>query len=133
MMVDSSPFTHNSVQFEKELINLANQIEGVSRSSKPLSESEIRELTNKIEAFNSTLNEGFWKDKKLSPEKSHSTIEKALLAIALFQGKRNIDQAIVSLTASLRSALLAFDKNLRDLKKIRIGRKISKSGESKHS
>jgi hypothetical protein len=61
------------------------------------------------------------------------TIERALAALALFQGmshshlgRTGAEQAIVSLFASLSKELKDFDKNLRTLRKHKIGKRVGK-------
>ena len=142
MMVERSPYTDNPNQLITDLNQLTQKIEEVSGPSAKLSEKELTELIGTLDDFNATFDESFWNEKKLVPEKADATIEKALKAVFLFQsthpekqgsGYRNVDQAIASLSSSLTSAIAAFDKNLKDLKKYKIGQKVEKTGESKHS
>ena len=76
------------------------------------------------------------------PEEMKTSIEKALLAIQLFQSnqpgkdksaQKNVDQAIISLFSSLSIEINALDKHLRNLGDYKIGRKVEKTSEGKRS
>jgi len=72
MVEERSPYVDNIGQLDNDLNKLAAKLEKISVSSTGLSEEEVKELTSKIETFNETLSQGFWEDKRLSPEKNSS-------------------------------------------------------------
>jgi hypothetical protein len=130
MMVERSPYIENVGQLIRDLDQATMKLEEINRKPQAVSKQELNDLIKTLQNFNTILDPAFWEDKKLA------------FAIQLFQryhperdrtSQRNVDQAITSLFSALNSALNAFDKNLRDLKKYKIGRKVEKSGESKHS
>jgi len=92
----------------------------------------------------SSLNPVIWEGKKTVFEGLFKGIDEkinnALNAIQVFhhqhpesdpKTQRNIEQAINSLAFTLRSVLNSFDKNLRDLKKHKIGQRVEKPSKSK--
>lgn len=103
--------------------------------NKMISPKEVKDLMKALDHVNSSLGTGGLKEKKVVPEEMNRSIEKALQAVALFHtaGTKNTQQAITSLFSSLTSSLKDFDKNLRNLKKHRIGRRVEKVTEGKKS
>jgi hypothetical protein len=142
MMVARSPYVENPKQLIKDLDQAVTKLEEIGKKRQEISNQEMKDLISVLHKFNETLDTGFWEDKRLAPEGMKTSIENALLAITLFnlnqpikeKGKqKNVDQAIASLFATLAYELNDFDKNLKNLKEIKIGRKVEKTGESKHS
>lgn len=142
MMVQRSPYTENLGLLMKDLDRATIKLEAINSMPQQASKQEVNDLIKVLHDLNSTLDPSFWEDKKLAPEGMNEKIEKALHEIQHFQrrhpehdrgGKRNVDQAITSLSSALKEALNVFDKNLRDLKKFKIGRRVEKIGESKQS
>jgi hypothetical protein len=142
MMVADSPYVANQSQLLKDLTQLNNKLEKINDRTQEISTEELNDLFQNIDYFNGILNEEFWSDKKLLPEKANATIEKALKAIFLFQnirpennltGQRNVDAAIASFSSAWHAAVSKLDKNLRDLKKYKIGRRVEKVSKSKES
>jgi adenylosuccinate lyase len=134
MMVDQSRYVDNVRSLIKDLDQAATKLTEISAKQK-ISNQEIKDLMSTLKNVNVNLDPSFWEDKKLAPEEMKVTIEKALNASALFQkvAQKNVEQAIASLFASLTSTLNDFDKNLRNLKELKIGQKVEKSGESKRA
>lgn len=142
MMVERSPYVENMGLLIRDLDQATIKLEEINRKPQAVSKKELDDLIKVLQEFNTTLDPAFWEEKKLVFEGMNEKIEKALNAIQLFQryhperdrsNQRNVDQAITSLFASLSTVLNTFDKNLRGLKKYKIGHKVEKSGESKHS
>lgn len=142
MMVKSSPYSENVGLLMKDLDRATTHLEAINRKAQGASKQELDALMGVLHDVNSTLDPRFWEDKKLAPEGMHDKIEKALNEVQALKrshpekdraGQRNVDQAITSLSLALKEALDDFDKNLRDLKKYKIGQKVEKSGESKRS
>ncbi len=141
MMVERSPYTQNVGRLLKDLNQATLKLEEIS--TKPeATKQEINDLIKTLQHFNQILEPSSWEEKKLAPEEMSSSIEKALAAVQLFQsiqskadrtGQRSVDQAIASLSSVLTLALNTFDKNLRNLKDYKIGRKVEKISESKHA
>lgn len=102
------------------------------------SNQELTDLNHLFENLNDAFAAGpsFLGEKKIESEALSPTIEKALQAIFQYQrlvGRRNVEQAIISLSSALKETLNTLDKNLKNLRKIRIGKKLEKSGQSKAS
>ncbi len=142
MMVQRSPYTENLGLLMKDLESATTKLEAINSMPQIVSKQELNDLIVVLHHLNDTLDTSFWEDKKLVPEGMNEKIEKAFHEIQHFQrrhpdsnlsGKRNVDQAITSLSSALKEAVNTFDKNLRDLKKFKIGRRVEKSGESKQS
>lgn len=133
-MVDQSRYVGNVGSLKTDLDQAAAKLTEIGGKN-TISKKEINELSTILNHVNSNLDPTFWADKKLAPEDMNVTIEKALKALALFQTAttKNVDQAIISLVSSLKSTLNAFDQNLRNLKDHKIGRRVEKTGESKHA
>lgn len=142
MMVERSPYTNNMSQLMKDLDQATSKMNHINSSkSASISSHDLTELMGVLNDLNS-VEPSFWGQKTFTSEGMNEKIEKALLQIQLFQrrlpandrsGQRNVDQAIVSISSALKSALNRLDKNLRDIKKLRIGRKVEKSKESKET
>jgi uncharacterized protein YeeX (DUF496 family) len=142
MMVARSPYVENPKQLIKDLDQAVIKLAEISKKKQAISNQEMTDLISVLHKFNVTLDTGFWEDKRLAPEEMKSSIENALLAITLFNlnqpikekgTQKNVDQAIISLFATLAKEVNDFDKNLKNLKEIKIGRKVEKTSESKHS
>lgn len=141
MMVDRSPYTQNIGQWMKDLDQATVKLKEFNSSPQTVSRQEINDLMNTLQDLDSTVDPSFWANKNLSSEGMHEKIEKALREIQIFQmrhpektlaGQRNVIQAITSLSSALKSALNKLDKN-RNLRDIKLGRRVKKSEESKHS
>ncbi len=134
MMVQESRGVDQFSLLLKNLDQAATKLTEIS-GKKEVSQNEIRELMTAIDHVNSALGSSGLKDKKVVPEEMNAKIEKALNAVAPFltAGHKNAQQAITSLFSSLTSTLKDFDKNLRDLKKHRIGRRVEKASETRGS
>lgn len=142
MMVERPPYTENVTLLLKDLDQAATKLEEMSQKSQA-TQQDLNDLIKTLQHFNQTLDPNFWEEKRLTSEGISASIERALAAIRLFQstqpgkedrsGQRNVDQAIVSLSAALTRALNIFDNNLRNLKDYKIGRKVEKTRESKHT
>lgn len=141
LMVERSHFIKNSAQLSHYINQATLKLAEVAEAKKSVSQQELKDLIKVFHDFNTQYDPSFFSDKKLVPEELSSPIENALKAILLFQNatqkekaiQKNIDQAIVILVSQLNREIKTFDKNLRDLKKIRIGRHIEKTNKSKHS
>lgn len=140
MMVERSPYVENAGQLIQDLEKATTHLEKISQKPQDISKQELDDLIHALSHFNENLDPSFWGEKKLALEGISEKIEKALIASQLFQrispekdrsGQRNVDQQIVSLSSALTAALNTFDKNLRDLKKHKIGVKVEKASESK--
>lgn len=141
-MVTRSDHTENIDHFLKNLDRATDCL--IAINQKP--EATNQELTD-IKHLFENINESFeahsfvFGEKKFESEAMKPTIEKALQAIFQYQrnqslsppGRRNVEQAIISLSSSLKETLNTLDKNLRNLRKIRIGKKLEKSDQSKAS
>jgi flagellar biosynthesis GTPase FlhF len=142
MMVERSPYIEKMGLLVKDLNQATQQLEEISRKPQA-TKQELTDLIKVLQHLNKTLDPRFWEEKKLAAEGMSASIERALAAVRLFQstqpalgnrsGQRNVDQAIASLSSALTAALNTFDKNLRNLKDYKIGRKVEKTGESKHT
>lgn len=136
------PYVENVGQLMKDLDQATMKLEEINRKPQAVSKQELNDLIKTLQHFNTTLDPDFWEEKKLAFEGMNEKIERALNAIQLFQRyhpeidsstQRNVNQAITSLFSALNSLLNDVNKNLMGLKKLKIGRKVEKSGESKHS
>lgn len=134
MMVEQSRYVQNVTSLQNDLVKATTQLKEVS-GNKMISSQEIKALTTTLQNVNTNLDPTFWSDKNPAPTKMQGTIENALAALALFPKAppKNAEQAIVSLFSSLTSTLRDFGKNLRDLKKYKIGQKVEKVDEAKPS
>ena len=140
MMVQESRGVDQFSLLLKNLDQAATKLTEIS-GKKEVSQNEIKELMSAIDHVNSALGSSGLKDKKVVPEEMNAKIEKALNAVAPFltAGLKNPQQAITSAQQAIISfssstqALKDFDKNLRDLKKHRIGRRVEKTTETKES
>lgn len=142
-MVEGLSHIENEGQLLSYLDQVATKLATIDKQLQSVSKQEMNDLINVLQHINETLVSTFWKDKKLSLEEGmNQKIEQTLIAIQVFQQnhpekdsshQRNINQTIISLFSALNAALNMFDKNLRDLKKYKIGQKIEKTDESKHS
>lgn len=145
VMVERSPYIQNVGQFLEELDQATEKLTEISQSKKEISQKELKELIAVLKDCNATFGTGFWDDKKLTTdteEEIKASIKQALEAIQLFNtnrpdknkaAQRNVEQAIVALFATLTSEVRDFDKNLKNLKDYKIGRKVEKSQQSKQS
>jgi hypothetical protein len=143
MMVERSHPFKSIGQFLNNLNNAVDKLTLFNEKMPPASNQEWNEVIKVFHELNSNLDDtSFLDTKKLVPEEMDKEIEKALKAVQLFQlnqpernkaAQRNVRQAIISLSSALSKEINSFDKKLQNLKKYRIGRKIEKSGESKHT
>ena len=139
MMVEQSPYT-SVKQWVSDLDRATQKLENINNHLLAMSEQELTELIDVFQQVNTSFDSSLLKDRTfVTPEGMNQKLEKILNAIQLFQrnhptqdrsNQRNVDQAIASLVFSLRSAMTKFDKNLRDLKKYKIGQKVEKAEES---
>lgn len=140
MMVERSPYTSmGDLQFMVKLDVATKKLDNINQKHQAISQQELNDL---IEVFKPISDPNFLADKKFASEGMSDKIEKALIAIALFQrnhpatdraAQRNVEQAITSLFSSLNSTLSKADENLKNLKKHRIGQRVKESSESKES
>lgn len=136
-MVEQSRYVENVGSLMKDLAGAAAKLSEAGGKN-AISPQEMKDLMKAINHVNANLDPTFWADKTLAPAAMNATIDKALMALALFQkvppSAKNVEPAIVSLFASFNSTLKDFDKNLRNLRKYKIGQKVQpveKTGESK--
>lgn len=133
MMVERSPQIDVG-QLMKDLDRATHTLETMSHTPQTVSKQDLNNLIKVLQNVNANLGSSNLEAKKLVPEAMNIKIEKALTAILLFQRShpegsgvhRNVDQAIVSLSSSLNAVLRTFDKNLRDLRKYKIGQRVEK-------
>lgn len=142
MMVERAPYTDNMRQLIKNLDHATEKLGRINSKTHTPSKQELTDLLSVLDDINS--NEPIsWDTKTFSFEGMSQKLEKALLQIQLFQrkhpqedrsGQRNVDQAIVSLSSSLKATRSKLDKELKDLRKLfRIGQRVEKPKESKES
>lgn len=143
MMVERPPSTENVSLLIKNLDQAKIVLEEINNKPQ-INSKQIDDLIRVLQNLKKNWHPSFWDDKKLATEGMDDKIETALAAIQLFQGRRhsekeagqrNVNQAITSLVSALNAALNTLDKerNLRDLKKYKIGQRVEKTGETKHS
>lgn len=142
-MVESPSYIGEIKRFRDDLTSATQELEALHRHlPQALSKEELDELNHILKHLNETLKPSSMEKKSVAFEAMSEKIGKVLLAIQLFHNqnpqiseanRRNVEQAIVSLASSLSSALGKPDKNLRDLKKHRIGRRIEKVQEAKRT
>lgn len=141
MMVERSPYVENVGQLLRDLDQAASKLMQAGQAQQGPTHQEMKSLISVLQNVNTTLDPSFWTDKKLAPEGMNATIEKALKALELFQtnpqanrgAQKTVDQAVASLFSTLSKEIKDFDKNLRNLKKYKFGRRVEKSSESKDS
>lgn len=136
MMVEQSHYVDNLGQLLNDLDQAAAKLNEITEKKQAVSKQDLNDLIHALKNFNTTLDPSFWENKKLAPEEGmNTTVEKAIKALDLFKrtASKNVEQAIVSLFATLASELNVFDKNLIGLKELKLGRKVEKSGESKRA
>lgn len=134
-MVEQSRYVENVGSLETDLVGATAKLSEVGGKN-AISPQEMKDLMKTINQVNANLDPTFWADKTLAPAAMNTTIDKALMALALFQKvppppPKDVERAIVSL---FDSTLKTFEKKLRDLKKYKIGQKVQpveKTGESK--
>lgn len=126
MMVEKAP----SIDLDL-LLKATTKLNEIAGKKQAVSRQDLNELHNVLRQFNTQLDPRIWESKKIAPEEMSGTVEKALNALDLFKRNKNVEQAIASLYASMISDLNAFDKNLRDLKDLKLGKKVEKSSESR--
>lgn len=141
-MVEQSPRV-NLGPLLKDIDHTETKLKEIAQKRPDISKQELSELMKILKTHvkvESGSDSKFWEDKKLAPEGKPGekiNIEKALQALGLFKREiqRNVEQAIVSLFASLNADSQASDaeSNLRDLKDLKIGRRVEKTGESSKS
>lgn len=145
MMAEQSSSTKSG---EKQLFNkldkAAIKLEEINKKPQAVSQ-DFNELIAVLQQFNASFDQqSFWEDKKLTSEGMDQKIGEALSAIQLFKnnyypkeahkaGQRDVEQAIISLFSALNLALSIFDNNLKGLSKYKIGQRVEKTTESKHS
>jgi uncharacterized protein HemX len=141
-MVERSPDVENIEQFMTNLNQAAEKLNEIRQKKQEFSGQELNELITVLNRFNTAFDPNFWEEKKLVPEEMSADIEKALAVLQLFQSnqpeknkaaQKNVDQAITSLFSTLSKEISAFDKNLRNLKKYKIGLKVEETYQSKQS
>lgn len=124
----------------KSLDQAAAQMHHISQPTHAASSGELKKLISVLEDCNASLNPNILHDKNLAPAQMKASIEKALAAVALFNlnrpehsaaAERTVGQAIAGLFSALRSEVGKLDKNLRDIRKYRIGQRVEKSQRSK--
>lgn len=140
MMVERPTFPKNIGQLMEDMDQAADQLTKMTEGeAKSYSRQAVNKLISTLNHFNTHIGGDFWSEKKLVAEEMDATIERALNALLMFQGRpekaaqKNVDQAIVSLFSDLNSQLSKFKQNLRNLKKHRIGHKVVKTSASKQS
>lgn len=135
-MVEQSRYVENVGSLMKDLAGAAAKLSEAGGKN-AISPQEMKDLMKAINHVNANLDPTFWADKTLAPAAMNATIDKALMALALFQKvppppkNADVERAIISL---FDSTLKTFEKKLRDLKKYKIGQKVQpveKTGESK--
>jgi len=146
MMVEYSPNTKNIDQLIRDLDQATMQLEEINSKPQLVSNREFNDLIKVWQNFNANLNPTIWGEKKFlfaeMLEGMNEKLMKALNAIQVFQrlhpgrdNQRSVEQAINSLVFTLKE-LNKFDKKLkelRDLKKYKIGDRTEKSNESKET
>ncbi len=129
----------NISQFLEEVDQVAEQIKQVSQTKQGVSPHQLNDLIHVLETCNQLLKTDFLEGKKFSPETMNASIEKALAAIQLFQlkqreaGRKEIEKTIVALFSTLSREINDFDKNLKNLKDYKIGRRVEKTNATKQS
>lgn len=127
MMVEQSRYVENVHALKQDLEIATKKLTQVSGKGQ-LSPEEVKEVAAAIQTVNSNLDPAFWNGKKFVSGMDEA-IKSALGALALFhiaRNSRNAEQAIISLFDSLRKELKDLDKNLRNLKKYKIGQRVDK-------
>lgn len=135
MMVEQPRNVDPLGTFNKSLDEATAKLHEYS-GKKTATTQEVNELLSALDQANSSMQSANLREKKVVPEEINRRIENALLAVALFQttGAKTMQQAIASITSSaLSNSLKDFGKNLRNLKKHRIGRRVEKIEETKKS
>lgn len=141
MMVAHPPYSAKMGHLLKELDHASQQLTEITKQKKVASSQELSSLIKVFYELNENFDPRFWGDKKLVPEEMSESIGEALKAIQLFQSQpskdkaipQNVNQAIVSLFATLTAEINKFDKHLKNLREFRIGLKVEKTGKSKQS
>lgn len=127
-------------QLMSSLDQASQEIHNLSKPTHTASSGELKKLIGVLEDCNASLNPNILQDKNLAPAQMKASIEKALLAVAIFNSnrpennaaaQRSVNQATAGLFSALRSEVEKLDKNLRDIRKHRIGRRVEKVNESK--
>lgn len=136
MMVEQPRSIDPLGTFNKSLDDATAKLNEFS-GKKIASPHEVKELLTALDHANSSMEAAAdLKGKKVVPEEMNRRLENALQAVALFQamGAKTMQQAIASITSSLLfNSLKDFGKNLRNLKKHRIGRRVEKTAETKET
>lgn len=131
MMVEQSRYVENVGSLHRDLQQATKELRAMS-GNQMISKQDIQGLMSTLQHVNANLDPSFWADKKPAPTEMKVAIENALAAVALFPkvAPKNAEQAITSLFSSLNSTMKDFDKNLKNLKKYKIGRKVEKTSET---
>lgn len=145
-MVERSLYIDNVGLLKADLQQATTKIEALQKkepqSISPQDEQEMKELIQVLHKLNENIAPGALEEKKFVLEEMDESIRNALEAIDLFNvnqpaanktAQKNIRETIVSLFASLSSEIKTFNKNLKDLKKHRIGQKVVETQKSKQS
>lgn len=126
----------------RDLDQATKRLEEINKKPQIASKQELTDLIHVLKQLNANLEPHVWRHKKFAQEGMNQKIEKALVAIQVFQlyhpekdlsGQRSVNQAITSLFSSLNVVLKKVNNNLKDLKKHRIGLRVEKTGESKQT
>jgi hypothetical protein len=142
MMVARSPYVENVGLLMKDLDQATTKLTAISKKEKVASPNELNDIIKVLNKVNENLDTSFWEAKKLAPEGMTASIEKALQAVQLFHRIRpeltraaqlTAGQAIASLKDALDRAVDGFDRNIKNLKKIKLGQKVVKPGETKNA
>jgi hypothetical protein len=138
MMVDRLPQTESVGQLLKALDQATTKLNQMGQIPNDFSPKEAKELIKVLQNVNTTIDPNILTGKTLIPEGMSTSIEKALKAVQLFEMnqpqanrgvQKNVEQAVTSLSSILSKEIKDFDKNVRNLKKYKIGRKIEKVTE----
>ncbi len=138
MMVERLPYTESEGQLLKALDQATIKLTQIGQTAPDFSPKEAKELIKILQHVNTVIDPSILSGKTLVLEGMNTSIEKALKAIQLFEmnqpqtnrgAQKNVDQAVTSLFSTLSKEIKDFDKNIRNLKKHKIGLKIEKVEE----
>lgn len=137
-MVERVPYTDHVGQLIKALDQATTKLTQIGQAAPDFSPKEAKELIQILQNVNTSINPSILAGKTLVPEGMNASIEKALKAVQLFEmnqpqtnrgAQKTVEQAVTSLSSILSKEIKDFDKNIRNLKKYKIGRKIEKVTE----
>lgn len=138
MMVERSPGIENMGPFLNDLSQATEKLTELSAKSKRvLSPQELKGLITALDKCNDFMNSMTTNlgERLVANVELNAKIEQALKAVLLFQKTQperkseDVERVIISLFSSLDRALDTFNKNTRDLKKYKIGRRVEKIDE----